>query len=150
MIDIIKIHWDAACDNNSKFKFMGLGVAVFVNDIYREELSKAIMYGTNGTNNIGEWAGLEEAIVTAGELKAVFPNSSIRLYGDSQLVVRQFNRIYRVKQEHLIPYFKSCRMKYLEVGNVISVEWIPREQNKEADELSKRAIKEFLTEHFTK
>ena len=109
MKTLIRVNWDASCDNNSKFKFMGIGVSVFVNEEYREDLSIMEMYGTNGTNNIAEWRGLELSLEHCSKLIELYPNASISIYGDSQLVVRQFNGMYRVKQEHLKPFFRSCK-----------------------------------------
>lgn len=149
MKTIIRVNMDASCDNNSKFKFMGIGVAVFVNEEYREDLSIMEMYGTNGTNNIAEWRGLELALEHCSKLIGIYPNASISIYGDSQLVVRQFNGMYRVKQEHLKPFFRSCKKLILgDIGRHIKrVEWIPREQNKEADRLSKKVVSEFIEEN---
>lgn len=146
MKDIIRVCWDASCDNNSKFKYMGLGVAVFVNDEYKPDLSLDLMYGTNGTNNIGEWAGLELALKHCSKLIELYPDGIISLYGDSQLVVRQFNGEYRVKADILKQYFKDCKLLYLALPseNMRRVEWIPRTQNKEADKLSKKATIDFI------
>ena len=143
----IKINWDAACDNNSKLKLMGLGVAVFVDSVYREELSKAEFYGTNGTNNIGEWAGLELASKIAVDLENLdeFKHDTlfIRLYGDSQLVVKQYSGEYKIKQDHLRPYRQKVLSKLEQLKSEYSVHWIPRTENKEADKLSKVALTYF-------
>lgn len=149
MKTFIRVHCDASCDNASKFRFMGLGVAVFVNDAYSQDLSLCEMYGTNGTNNIAEWAGLELGLQHCKKLITIFPDASISVYMDSQLVVRQFNGVYRVKQDHLKGLFHSCRKLYNDVQKYIKrVEWIPREQNKEADELSKQAVIDFIKENY--
>lgn len=143
----IKINFDAACDNNSKLKLMGLGVAVFVDSIYREDLSKAEFYGTNGTNNIGEWGALELASNVAVELEKLdeFKDDelSIKIYGDSQLVVRQLSGEYRIKQDHLRPYRQKVLSKLGQLKRKAEVHWIPRTENKEADKLSKIAIQNF-------
>lgn len=149
MKTIIRVNFDASCDNNSKFKFMGIGIAVFVNEEYREDLSIMEMYGTNGTNNIAEWRGLELALEHCSKLVETYPEASISIYGDSQLVVRQFNGIYRIKQENFKPFFRSCKKLVSgDIGKHIKrVEWIPREQNKEADRLSKKVVSEFIEEN---
>ena len=131
---------------------MGTGVAVFVNDIYRPDLDFYKMEGSNGTNNIGEWLGLVAALEVATKLsksKEFFDvDFSISLYGDSQLVVRQYNGIYRIKEDTFRPMMRQAKELAFGLGNRLKViEWIPRGQNKEADRLSKKAIREFLVEN---
>ncbi len=152
MKTLVKIFFDGACDNNSKFKFMGIGAAVFVNDYYREDLSRYAMIGTSGTNNIAEWGALQMGLEIANDLVSSeeFSNVdlSIRIYGDSQIIVSQFNGMYRIRQDHFIPYYRKCRTLYFGVENVVkSVDWIPRQQNTQADILSKKGITEFLKEN---
>ena len=60
-MDIIVVKTDAACDNNSKFRFMGLGVAVFINGEYREA------FENNGFHCVGE--NPETNLVEALELE---------------------------------------------------------------------------------
>lgn len=103
----------------------------------------------SGTNNIGEWIGLVEALKMAfAYVNTVNSNVRIRIYGDSQLVVRQFNGQYEVKKDYFMDYYKEARRLYSALdGKVRRVEWIPRQQNKEADILSKKAIKDYLIEN---
>lgn len=144
-MDIIRVHTDAACDNNSKFRFMGLGVAVFINGVYNEDFSLSEMYGTNGTNNIAEWAGLELGLTQCRKLIEAYPKAKISIYMDSMLVVNQMNGSWKLKQEHLKDLFNSCRSLLRELqDSIVRIEWLPREENKEADILSKKAITDYL------
>jgi len=64
--------------------------------------------------------------------------SSLRVHGDSQLIVRQINEIYEVRKPELVPYFKAAR-KLMEKFNHIEVVHVPRSRNAPADALAKLA-----------
>ena len=61
---------------------------------------------------------------------------SANIYMDSELVVRQINGRYKVKNERMIPLYKiSCQL--LAKMAHYSVTHIVRDKNQEADRLSK-------------
>ena len=66
---------------------------------------------------------------------------AVRAYGDSQLVVRQMDGSYRVRAEHLRAYHDRLLQLTRSFASV-EFEWVPRERNERADELSKRALDE--------
>ena len=98
----------------------------------------------NGTNNIAEYAGLIAGLEKALE-KGI---EEIVVRGDSQLVIYQLEGIYRVKSPRLLPYYRRARDLLIKKFKRAFLEWIPREENSEADELSTMAyVKyEFLRE----
>jgi len=59
-------------------------------------------------------------------------------------VVNQINGSYSVKAVNLIPLHKKAVNLAKEFDNV-NFRWIPRKQNKEADELSRKAYRKFLS-----
>lgn len=139
----IALYFDGACDNNSRLKLMGIGVAVFIDDTYFDALS-AYKFVGSGTSNIAEWEALTKALRMAIGLVETY-SSSVRIYGDSQLIVRQYGGIYEVKREEFKPYHEEAMQLSLYLGKSLkSVSWIPRQENKHADKLSKRAITEFI------
>lgn len=87
------------------------------------------------TNNIAEYtaaiAGLEYAIQMGA--------SVARLFSDSELLVRQINGKYKVKNNDLKPLHSKIMGLIEKIGRV-KIQYIPREQNKEADALAKKAI----------
>lgn len=127
-------------------KYMGIGVAVFVNDEFDPDYSKGLFMGTQGTNNIAEWEALKKSLDIVLLLSKVHEDARFTIYGDSQLVVRQFNGVYRIRKPHLAPYFRECRLVALQIPEKVleGVIWIPREKNTEADKLSKAGITNFL------
>ncbi len=87
------------------------------------------------TNNQAEYRAVISGLEKAIELGA----KQIELKLDSQLVVRQVNGRYRVKNTALKPLYQ--RVKQLQ-GSLESftIAHIPREQNKEADRLANKAL----------
>ena len=61
------------------------------------------------------------------------------VYGDSQLVVRQVNGEWFIKAKELVPMCKTVLELKDQITNV-TIRWIPREENTEADALSKKAL----------
>ena len=61
------------------------------------------------------------------------------VYGDSQLVIKQVNGEWLINSQGLVPLCKTVRELRAQIARV-RLCWIPREENGEADALSKRAI----------
>ncbi len=88
------------------------------------------------TNNVAEWASLVEALKYATSFCNDY--DEIKIFGDSQLIVRQFNGEYAVTKAHLKSFFEEARkIHWLLKPKNVSVSWIPREENGEADELGR-------------
>jgi ribonuclease HI len=126
------IHTDGACSGNPGPA--GIGVVVRLED-GTELLSWGESIGKT-TNNVAEYramiAGLEKAL----ELGA----GAVQLRADSQLVVRQVNGRYKVKNARM----KKLHTRVMDLLGQID-EWkavyVPREQNAEADALASAAVK---------
>ena len=96
----------------------------------------------SATNNIAEY----RALIKALELAGGFSINEIDCFSDSELMVRQLNGEYRVKNEKLGKLFLLVREKEKWFGKV-SYFHVPREKDliKRADKLANRAIDEFKT-----
>jgi len=92
-----------------------------------------------GTNNIAEYTALIKALEKAIKEKV----ESVKIYGDSQLVVYQINGIYSVRSERIIPLYEKA-IELLKHFKRWKISWIPREENKEADELSRKAFLDYV------
>jgi ribonuclease HI len=108
---------------------MGIGIVIKKNGSVLKEISE---YIGEGTNNIAEYT----AVIRALEYAKKSGESEVHLRSDSQLIVRQLNGDYKTKDPKLKPLKRKIDL-LLKDMNVI-FEHIPREQNKEADELSKK------------
>jgi ribonuclease HI len=93
------------------------------------------------TNNVAEYAGLIAALRYACEHGA----SSLTVYADSELVVRQMNGQYRVKAPGLKPLHAEARRLALSLPSFRIVH-VARERNAEADRLANLAMDEEISE----
>jgi ribonuclease HI len=89
----------------------------------------------HATNNVAEYRGLLAGLQAAKELGA----SEISVLSDSELLVRQMNGQYRVKNEGLRPLFEKAKVLVAQFGR-FQIAHIRREYNKEADRLANRAM----------
>ncbi|MEK7166962.1 MAG: ribonuclease HI family protein [Patescibacteria group bacterium] len=109
----------------------GIGVVIKYNDKILE-FSKFI---GNSTNNQAEYKAVILALEEAKKLKI----QEIDFYSDSELIVNQLNRKYKIKN-------KDLSFLFIQVWNLslnfkkITFTHIPREQNKEADKLVNQAL----------
>ncbi len=100
-------------------------------------VDKIARYLGTTTNNIAEY----QAAIIGLEHCVKLGASSVRLHADSELMVKQLNGQYKVKNEGLRPLYQKVRELIAKIGRV-EVQYIPREMNKEADALANKAIDE--------
>lgn len=84
------------------------------------------------TNNIAEWTALIKGIEHCVNLGI----KDINIYGDSNLVINCASGLWRTKAKHLKPFKEQYDKLKKNFGRII-LQWIPREENYLADELSK-------------
>src|SRR5437588_13078936 len=86
-------------------------------------------------NNVAEYAALLEALQRALDLKA----TTLRVYSDSQLVVKQMTGEYTCRSARLYSLHWTCRKLARSLKFCISR--IPRESNHEANRLANHAAR---------
>jgi len=100
-----------------------------------EELATCSVYLGTCTNNVAEYKalviGLEEALRQGC--------SELTVALDSELIVRQIQGRYKVKNEGLLPLFQQVRERLTRFGKW-SVTHVPRAQNARADQLANQGI----------
>jgi len=104
------------------------GAVIF--DEHGEVLREVGTYLGTATNNVAEWTGLVTGLEAALELG--IDDLAVRL--DSELVVRQIDGQYRVKNAALIPLHARAKSLLRKFGHV-DVKHVPRKQNTVADAL---------------
>jgi ribonuclease HI len=87
------------------------------------------------TNNVAEY----EALLMGLEALLVLGKKHIKVQSDSQLLVRQLNGEYRVKDEKLRLLFQRART-LLSQFSTYRILHVPRELNRLADRLANRGI----------
>ena len=94
-------------------------------------------YIGKATNNVAEYHGLL-ACLEVVKRRGI---RSLTVYSDSQLLVNQMKGIYRVKKPHL-KVLHDQALEAISKGSIrFSIHHIPREKNREADGIARRAIR---------
>ncbi len=109
--------------------------------IIRDEQGKVIATISQSigraTSNQAEYRAVITALETAIRLGA----RQVTLRSDSELVVRQLNRRYRVKAAALKPLYQQVKQLLGQLRG-FTITHIPRQQNREADNLANIALKQ--------
>jgi len=125
------IHADGASRGNPG----EAGAGAVISDSLGRTLKELKCFLGMASNNVAEYQALILALEKALELGA----RSITVSLDSELVVRQVRGEYRVREPHL----KTLHQKAQEILNRFSrysILYIPREENRRADQLANEAI----------
>ena len=125
------------CDGGSRGNPGPAGLGAVIYDEDKNILFEISEYLGVTTNNQAEYKGVLQAIKKAKELKA----KELTFYLDSELIVKQMNGQYRVKNRDLIPLYMKIRKYVLEFQKV-EFNHVRREYNKEADALANMAMDE--------
>ena len=102
-------------------------------------VSKVGKFLGTATNNVAEYTALLLGLEVALRVGA----DEVEVVADSELLVRQLNGEYKVKNAGLKPLFAQAQALLTKFGKW-TARHVPREQNKLADEMSNRAIDERL------
>jgi ribonuclease HI len=111
------------------------GIGAVLYGAERRVVAEVSDYLGVATNNQAEYKALIAALKKAASLNA----TEADCYLDSELVVKQLNREYRVKDKDLAPLFLEIHNLSLNFRK-ITYTHIPRERNKEADRLANAAM----------
>ena len=117
------------------------GIGILLVDEKDNVIKEISDYIGQTTNNIAEYTALVKALKEALEMNF----EGIEVISDSELMVKQINGEYKVKNEGLKPLYKeACEL--LKEFKSFTVRHVRREYNKKADELANRGIDEALDE----
>ena len=102
--------------------------------VIRNEKGRAVFSGGfylgRTTNNVAEYEGVLRALAEAERLGG----TELEIFSDSELLVRQINGEYRVKNARLRSLYQQV-MKRLEKFKKTMIRYVPRRENTEADAL---------------
>ncbi|HKY31626.1 MAG TPA: ribonuclease HI family protein [Candidatus Polarisedimenticolia bacterium] len=111
------------------------GFGVFVQDAAGREVASLYGYLGTQTNNVAEYAGLLAALRFVRRRGA----RSVVIRSDSELLVRQIEGRYRVRNPVLQRLHAAAVSLMREIGDV-KVQHVRREQNADADRLANMAM----------
>ena len=130
-VNVWKLYTDGASRNNPGPS--GVGFILLNND---KTICEQGFFIGNKTNNQAEYTALVSGIFFAKEFMS--PNDKLAIYADSQLLIRQMNGQYRVKDAKL-KQLQTVAYELLE-GYQYSFCHVYRDQNTRADELANRGL----------
>ena len=148
---MLKAYIDGACEPVNPGGTASYGVIVYRHALGGEDGSTPgfelvwRFYGVVGSgpemsNNVGEYSALLALLRWYGTAEA---EETLWVCSDSQLVVNQMIGRFKVRKGLYGPYYKKVQAL---LGDLVPLrvyfKWIPREENRLADELSKQALKE--------
>ncbi len=113
----------------------GACAAVFFNDKGEIISEEGRVLGTC-TNNFAEYSSLYLALSVAGRYGA----KKLQIYSDSELLVKQFNGEYDIKDEKLKNLMDVIKKEAVKFDEII-LKHIPRSQNKIADRFVSKLLK---------
>jgi phosphoglycerate dehydrogenase-like enzyme/ribonuclease HI len=114
---------------------MAIGIVIYQDGELIKKISEAIGYGTN---NIAEYKALIRGLE---EIKKINPERA-DIYCDSQLVVNQLNKKFKVRDKGIILLFNRVEEIRQTIPSKLNFIWERRNHNSIADDLAKRALLE--------
>lgn len=119
------------------------GFVCKVDDIVTEEYSGFLPSPTT-TNNQAEYRCLEAACIILSQRTQEQIPEIIQIFSDSMLIVEQINGRWKVNLS-ILPYYQSAKAAFevLSKRSKVSLVWIRRELNQEADELCGKVLDKY-------
>lgn len=132
----IEIHTDGGARGNPG----PAGIGVMITDGTKgAELGTLSEYIGEATNNIAEYTAIVRALEYLATLVPDTKGVQLAIKLDSQLVERQMNGVYKVKDAGLKPLYEKAKELVNEYASVTFTH-IPRSENKAADALANQAM----------
>ena len=128
----IEIYIDGASKGNPGPS--GIGVVICKDGQTIKNISSFI---GRTTNNVAEYTaliyGLQESLILNAQV--------LKINTDSQLLYRQINKVYRIKNPNLLGLYNQA-LHLFSAFKEVRISYIPRRDNRGADKLANQAIKE--------
>jgi ribonuclease HI len=131
-VDAVRLWTDGASRGNPGPASVGVVIQNMDGEVVAE-VAQAI--GTR-TNNVAEYEAVRLGLARALELGA----TKAMLHADSELVVRQLNGMYRVRNADLLPLFEAVKALEARFSRGVTYKHVRREQNADADRLANLAL----------
>ena len=103
--------------------------------VYFPGLVRIAEYLGHQTNNFAEYSALIAALRFAVARRC----ENLKVYSDSELVVKQVKGAYKVRNENIRPLYESA-LRWIDLIPSFSIEHIRREGNTDADGLANDAM----------
>lgn len=112
---------------------MAVGVVIYKDGSLLKKVNEIV---GKGTNNIAEY----NAVIRGLEEVKDIPAEKIEFYCDSQLVVKQLNKQFKVKNKKIAGLYQRIQELLNEIKAPVFFIWNRREENKLADNLARKLL----------
>jgi len=146
---MLEVWIDGACEPINPKGTASYGLVIKHNGIVLFREGKVIGKGEGYSNNVAEYSGLiaflkwceNNGYLTHEDFEAQEYEKAL-IQSDSQLLINQMTHMWQVNKGMYVPYWNQASelISHLGIENKLFYRWIPREQNQEADDLSKQAL----------
>ena len=109
------------------------GVGIVLKDEHGKMIASHFGYIGKATNNIAEYTALTACLKLVQGIEC----SNLVVHSDSELMVRQLNGQYKVKDRGLKKHFQNIQNILTSSPFQFAIKHVPREKNREADQLGK-------------
>ena len=137
MTNVLKINTDGGARGNP-----GPSASAFVVTCENKIIYTGSKYLGKTTNNIAEYTAVVLAVNWLKENYAKHNCDKVAFYLDSELVVKQLNGTYKIKNKELIKLSTEVKSLINDLPIAVSFNFVYREENKEADGLVNKEIDE--------
>lgn len=104
-----------------------------------ETLKNLSVYIGDATNNVAEYTALIYALQEA----LIMGACKVKVNTDSELLYRQVKKVYKIKSRNLLALYNQA-VHLLSAFQEAAINHIPRENNRGADKLATKAVKDAL------
>lgn len=111
------------------------GYGAYVRDAAGNAVAELSEFIGIATNNVAEYRGLLAGLEYARDHRA----QTVKVYSDSELIVKQLHGVYKVKSPDLKPLYDQVR-RLASGFPKFSIHHVPRERNADADRLANLAM----------
>jgi len=138
---MIEVWTDGLCEPINPGGTGCAGYVIKKNGRVVEKGSESLGASKDMTNNVAEYSALIRALQTLRKLG--LDQEKILVRSDSKLLVSQMKGEWKVKGARIVPL--HSRAAELKKGLNIDFQWIPREENEEADKLCRLAYESIVS-----
>lgn len=135
-MNTISCYFDGSCEPKNPGGVAKYGIVCYEGkeEIYTEH--GIVCSGSEASNNVAEWVGFHSIIKWLIKFKDLFGQYDVNIYGDSMMVCSQARGYWRIKDGLYKKYALDAMNDFKDLDMDLNIEWIPREFNARADELS--------------
>lgn len=129
--------FDGCCEPKNPGGHAAYGILIKVNGEITMAIGEYVGFGPTISNNVAEYAGVSCVLREVAKL-----DDFAIIRGDSKLVINQLGGKWKIHGGLYVPFYQEAKKLLAPVKGRVKFQWIPREQNDECDELSKRVLRD--------